>query len=366
MHDVHIVGWGVVPFGKHVERTHKDLARAAITAALQDAGVKGTEVQSIAFASCALHAFGQGSVRGPVVLGPMMNDGTLASLPTTDVEAACASGMVAFETACRDIMSGRVETALAVGVDKTFVPDMTQLGALFAGAFDALDPHTAVYTEAARALGTTFAPSPTRLLTLDVCALLALHAMRSTGLTLTDLATVAARAKGLTVEQVLADKPILAPFTRAMCTGIADGAAAVILSSRRPASGPAVRVRSLTRVRGHRVTFEAPSVTERAAASLWGSVEAPQIDVAEVHDATAYSLIAARRALRLSDQVVLNPSGGLLKRGHALAATGLSMVASVTHALRTTGATRGLVHNAGGFAGLDEAVCALAVLERVS
>lgn len=66
----------------------------------------------------------------------------------------------------------------------------------------------------------------------------------------------------------------------------------------------------------------------------------------------------------------VNTSGGLVGKGHPLAATGLGMLHEVALQLRgeagprqVENARRGLVHNAGGFAGLDEAVVGIAVFD---
>lgn len=363
MREVYVRGVGQTPFGRHLDQSHKSLAEAAVVAAIKDAG--DVVVDEVVFASCAAGAFGQGSVRGPVILRALMARGQLPAKPTLDVEAACASGMVAFDQACAMVASGQCESALAVGVDKTFIPDMSQLGALFAGAFDVVDPDTALYVAAAEALGTTFAPHPARLLTMDVCALLCLHAMKHDGVTVDDLAAVAAKAHGKSIAEVLADKPILAPFTRSMCTGLADGAAAVVVSA---VAGPgAVKVTARRKTLGGRLSLEVPSVLQRTAEALGDDVAG--VDVAEVHDATAFGVIAGRKAFKLgrhddssANLVDVNPSGGLLKKGHPLAATGLSMVGSVVGALRQ-GRRKGLVYNAGGFIGLDEAVAVAAVFE---
>jgi acetyl-CoA acetyltransferase len=331
------------------------------------------------------------------VLGERLDETWCQRATITDVEAACATGFVAFEQACLAIRAGDADVALAVGVDKTFLPDLSLLGPLFAGALDQLDfPATRrIYDDAARSIGVSFEPSPARLLTLDVAALLAQHALQQGTTTTTRLAELSAAAHAnaakndkatkrgpSTAAEVSADKVALAPFTRSMCTGLADGAAAVVVVSaawlrRQPTAvqARAVRVRSLLRRPGRRLRFDDDSVTLQAARALEKSDPGvlAGVSVVEVHDATAFATAAALQALSLTSLPLsaVNPSGGLIGKGHPLAATGLAMVREVVTQLRgeagarqVVGATRGLVHNAGGFAGLDEAVVGVGIFER--
>lgn len=387
MRDVFVVGVGQTTFGKHTERSHRDLAHEAIDAALIDAGLddadaRVNDVDHVVFGSCAAGAFGQHSVRGAHVLGRKIGGSP------TDVEAACATGFVAFETAVTRVKAGD-DVVLCVGVDKTFLPDPALLGPLFAGALDQLDfaATQKLYEDTARSIGASFAPSPTRLLTLDVCSLLAQHALQQEATTLAALASWAAQAHAnaarnpkaaikrgpTTADEVAADKIALAPFTRSMCTGLADGAASVVVCSgswlsKRPAStqARAVKLQQLTRHGGGRLGLQHKSVHAFAAAA----VDTSGVDVAEVHDSTSYATVAALQALSLTSlaPTAVNPSGGLIGKGHPLAATGLAMLHEIALQLRgeagprqVPGAKRGLVHNAGGFAGLDEAVVGVAV-----
>jgi acetyl-CoA acyltransferase len=115
-------------------------------------------------------------------------------------------------------------------------------------------------------------------------------------------------------------------------------------------------------------------------------VRPEEVDVAEVHDATAFAEIAALEDLGFrgagqaaawgaaggtthGGDVVVNPSGGLTSRGHPLAPSGLAMVHEVVTQLRgeagarqVAGARLGLVHNAGGLVGFDEALCGVVLL----
>ena len=121
--------------------------------------------------------------------------------------------------------------------------------------------------------------------------------------------------------------------------------------------------------------------TAVAAARLWRRVGGPvEVDVAEVHDASAFCELQATELLGLcapgegaawarSTRVVVNPSGGLESRGHPLAATGLAQVHELVTQLRgeagarqVAGARVGLAHCEGGMIGVDHALCALTLL----
>ncbi len=184
-----------------------------------------------------------------------------------------------------------------------------------------------------------------------------------------------------------------------MCAPISDGAAAALVCSGawladRPAAvrARAVRVRASALAGGAWRDLDDPSVTAHAGARAYAAagVTPADIDLAEVHDATAYCEIAATEALgfcsageggpyadsgatSLGGARPTNVSGGLESKGHPLGATGLGMVCELLTQLRgeagdgQAGApTLGLLQNAGGLIGLDEALCAVAILERVS
>ena len=76
-------------------------------------------------------------------------------------------------------------------------------------------------------------------------------------------------------------------------------------------------------------------------------------------------------AAALDGRIPINPSGGLVSKGHPVGATGLSMVHEICLQLRgeagarqVRGATLGLIENGGGVMGFDEAACAVTILEK--
>jgi len=368
MRDVYVAGAFTTRFQRNPEATHPQLAREALEGALADAGLEGQAIDGTWFGSCALHAFGQANIGGQAVLHPLVRERRLdPTAPIINVEAGCATGAVALHGAYAAIASGTAETALAIGVEKLFMPQAPQkMLALFEQGLDQLQPAgwRELYARLAAGAGTTFEPRPDRITILDIAALEA----RLHGASKRQLAELAAKnhqngarnpkallQKPLTAEQVLQDKPVLEPFTRAMCAPIADGAAAVLLTSRKTS----VRVRGMGLANGARWSPADPPVAVHAARRAQLNPE--EIDLAEVHDATSFAELVTVEALQLG-RARINESGGLIARGHPLAATGLAQVAELSARLRAGEGRTALAHNAGGVIGLDEAMCVVTIL----
>lgn len=409
MDDVYVIGVGTTPFGRHPDATCRALCGTAVQEALADAGLDGEALGAVAFGSCALHEWGQPNVRGHVLLSDLVEAGVLARhVPITNVESGCATGVSALRTALLEAADSG-GAALAVGVDKTLLPDPARIGPLFEGATDRLNPDgtRAFLVAEAASIGAPFAPDPRRSVLMDVAALVArAHAARF-GTTPRQLAAVAARHRAhgadnpraqlrapITVDEVLADREVVAPLTRAMCTPLSDGAAAVVvcagafLRAHPGLRARAVRVLGTGFASGRRRRLSEPSETTVAAARAFAAagIAPARVRVAEVHDATASAAIVAVEATGLrpegtaagwyerggggrDDVLAVAPSGGLLSRGHPLAASGLAMVHEIVTQLRgeagarqVPGADVGLVHNAGGQLGVDEAACGVVLL----
>lgn len=410
---VHVLGSFTTAFGKHLSRSPKDLAREAVLGALADARLAdGGGVASVWFGNCNLGSWGQANIRGQVCLAPLVREGRLRErAPVTNVEGGCATGSLAFHGACKDVLAGAADLSLAVGVEKMFFPDPARSIAQFEGGVDRLDPEgwRRDFAALGEASGRPFAPSPDRVLFVDVYAMKASLHMKRYGTTIEQIAHVAAKdhAAGarnekahyraaMTAEEVLADRVVCAPLTRSMCAPMSDGAAAVLVCSERllgqlpgEVRDRAVRVRAAALVGGKERGIDEPSVTRAAAERLFGraGVAPSDIDFAEVHDATSWSEIDATEALgfcpsgkggeyamsgatTLGGERPVNASGGLVSKGHPLGATGLAMIDEVARQLRREAGPRqvararvGLAHNAGGMVGIDEALCSLVVLE---
>ena len=131
-----VVGVGMTKFGKHLDKSIKDLTRVAVEGALADAGCDASQVQVAFFSNCTQgHFEGQHMVRGEIALRAM----GIQKIPIVNVENACASASTAFHLAAIYVRSGAADIALAVGAEKMLNEDK----ALMFSAFDAAwDVHT--------------------------------------------------------------------------------------------------------------------------------------------------------------------------------------------------------------------------------
>ena len=412
-----ILGTASTVFQKWPDRSFRDLAEEVVEGVLADAGIPGTQVEHTVFGNCAMGAHGQDNIRGQVALTAMMRDGRLpARMPIVNVEAGCATGSAAFHAAVQAVRSGDVDVAMALGVEKTLVPDdPVKTFRLFSGGIDQRHKHEwrSYFAEQGDRFGVGWEPHKHRILFLDVHAMQARHHMATHGTTAEQLAIIASKNHGNAVHNpraqyrfevpvpvALADKAVIAPFTRSMCSPLSDGAAAVLLCSDRfretldaGQQSRALKVRASVMVGGAWRNLDEDNVVAHAAQKAWArsGLTPDDIDIAEVHDATSYCELqatellgfcargtggayAASGATHRTGSRPINPSGGLVSKGHPLGATGLGMIDELARQLRgEAGALQvsrevrvGLQQNAGGLIGLDEALCHVGIFERVA
>jgi acetyl-CoA acetyltransferase len=200
----------------------------------------------------------------------------------------------------------------------------------------------------------------------------------------------------MTVDEVLADREVSYPLTRAMCAPIGDGAAAAIACSEDvlatlPTSvqARAVRVISSVLTGGYYRAIDEPSLSHVAGQRAYeqAGLGPDAIDVVEVHDASSFSEIYQLEMLGFAPpggagpmieagetgpggRLPVNTSGGLVSKGHPVGATGLSMVYELVNQLRGEAGPRqvpnarvALQENGGGVIGLEEAACSVMILE---
>jgi acetyl-CoA acyltransferase len=416
MNTVYIAGVGMTRLGKFTERSVKDLTREAVHAALDDAGLELGQVEGAWFANSRQGQMeGQNSIRGQCALRSM----GFQTIPIINVENACAGGSTAFNQALTSLLAGQHDVVIAVGADKLWFPDKKD--AMFAAFNGGADVHEMRPTfERLSALGKAAVPSgvvddmrfgaPGRSTFMDIYAGLARQHMVRFGTTQEHMAAVAAKnhrhsalnekaqyRTPMTIEQVLADPPVVFPFTRAMCSPMSDGAAAVVLVSdrarRRLAIRRPVKVAASVIVAGSaREPDDYDRHTGRIAALQayeQAGLGPEDMDLAELHDATAFAEVlqsenlgfcargeggplALSGATELGGRIPINVSGGLESKGHPIGATGLVMIHDVARQLRgdagaaqVQGARFGIVENGGGFWGVEEAATAVHVLGPV-
>lgn len=402
--DVYITGISMTLFGKRLDESVKSLTATAVRDALADAGIEARLIQAAWFSNTRQPMLeGQNTIRGQIAL----RSAGISAIPIANIENACASGSTAVLQAMAAIRAGMIDVALVVGAEKMVYPDRAEkVAAAFAGGSDVHDRESVV--DYIVSIGGE-KPGPDRSLFMDLYAAQARVHMERFGTTQEDLARVASNTHchgarnpkaqyrtPFTVEEVLADKQIVYPFTRAMCAPVSDGASAAVLVSecalRRIGSERVVRIRAcaLLSTMERQKDDYAKHIGRRAANAAYeeAGIGPGDIDVVEVHDATAYSTVQQIENLglcepgevgaclrqgdfRVGGRAPVNPSGGLLARGHPVGATGIAQLYELTCQLRgeagsrqVDGARLAIAENGGGFLGVEEGVTAVTILER--
>jgi acetyl-CoA acetyltransferase len=388
MREVAVIGVGVTPFGKFLDKRLEDLSRVAVWNAIGDAGIPPRDIQA-AYVANSLGGLitGQEGIRGQVIL----RDVGFSGIPITNVENACASGTTALRCAWMEIALGVQDVVLALGVEKLFLP------------------------RTADSIKALMADSELRLTSIgfQFSAWYAMELrknMKKYGWRKEHLAMVveknsangalnpnAQHRRPLTIDQVLNSRTIADPLTLYMCASMGDGAAAVILCEKERAKkyavSPLVTIAACVLKSGRYADPRNPGRPSLTAVTADEAYEraglGPQdIDVAEVHDAMAPSELYHYEDLgfcgrgegaamieegrtRITGDIPVNPSGGLVARGHPVAATGLAQVAEITWQLRGQAGQRqvahprvGLVENTGGIVEDEAGVATVTILKK--
>ncbi|WP_027929038.1 thiolase family protein [Amycolatopsis thermoflava] len=368
-------GVGTSAYGRFPDRRVEALAWEAVAEAVRDAGVSPGEIDAIVV----------GSVFGPPGVATRVQRGLgIPGVPMWTVENACASGTSAYHEAAEAVRLGRFGCVLVLGVE--------QMSTLFSGAIvpEATDPE-----------GASSLPLP------GLYALQAQRYVAEFGVTPEQLAAVAVKNKrnGLdnpraqlrsaapTVAEVLASRMIARPLTFLQCCPTSDGAGAAIVGGDR-GNRRDLRIEASAMVSGalwdHRSAdvWGFASVARAAEAAFAQAGRTPaEIDLLEVHDAFTIGEIITLEAVGIAPRgegadlapsghtardgaQPVNPSGGLLSRGHPLGATGMAQLAEIAWQLRGEAGSRqvarrrvGLVETmGGGAAGMDGNACVVTIL----
>lgn len=413
--DVYVIGTFSTPFQRWPEKSFKELTREAYLGAVKDAGLDDPQaVEAAWFGNCVMHLWGQPMVRGNVSFIPLVREGLFRDrAPIINVEGACATGSLALSGAYKEIRAGDADITVAVGVEKLFDPkNPSAILQEFGKGADQLDPQEWVehYSRIGEELGRPFEMSPDRSLAMDTYSMQARLHMKLYGTTAEQIATACAKSHtngtmnplaqyrfAMTPEEVLNDRMVSDPLTRAMCAPVGDGAAAAVLCSAKalkqlPARvrERAIRIRSLALSGGKYRGPSEPGLSQAAADRAYklAGLAPTDVSLAEVHDATSFCEIyqtemmrfcpegqggpfAASGATAIDGKIAVNASGGLVSKGHPIGATGLSMCHEIITQLRGEAGDRqvknakvGLQQNGGGIIGLEEALCAVAIYSR--
>jgi len=411
MREVFIAGTGMSHFGKFPDSTIRSLSEQAVGEAMSDAKITASDVDIAYFGNGAAGIItGQEMIRGQVAL----RTSNLLGTPIVNVENACASSSTAFYLARMAVASGEAEVALAVGAEKLSHPDKAKSFGALGAAVDLLmvqdlmaalkssspKDHDGQSRSSEKNEGKGHSPF------MDIYAAWAEEYMRLSGATQEDFARVVVKARHnaslnpkaqfrdeVTIDDVLASRAIAGPLTLFMCAPIGDGAAAIVVASeewiRRHDLNP-VRIRSCVLLSGRERKIDEPGVAARAAHLAFESagIGPSDIDVVELHDAAAPAELATMEEIGLcatgeapkllgagetgiGGRLPVNPSGGLLCRGHPIGATGCAQLVELADQLRgrcgarqVDGARIALAENGGGFLGTDAAAMVVTILER--
>lgn len=376
----YIAGVGMIPFAKPgASSPYHEMGAAAARAALQDAGLGYAEVEQ----AYAGYVYGDSTSGQKALYGVGMS-----GIPIVNVNNNCSTGSTALFLARQAIEGGAAECVLALGFEQM---NPGALGSVFAdrpAPFDAFDAVTD------RLVGQPGIP-----LALRYFGGAGLAHMEKYGTPLAAFARIRAKAsrhalnnplallrKELSEQDVL-DAPALWPgiMTRLMACPPTCGAAAALLVSddfaRRHGLRRDVHIAAQAMTTDRPGTFDSGDMMRlvgydmsRAAADKvyqQAGIGPQDLDVVELHDCFAHNELISYEALGLcpeggadrfisegdntyGGQVVTNPSGGLLSKGHPLGATGLAQCFELTHQLRGSagarqveGARIGLQHNLG-------------------
>jgi acetyl-CoA acetyltransferase len=418
MRDVYVAAVGLIPFGKYPEQGIKDLTAMLLKNLFEASPVGQEEIEAAWMGNAGWGmSTGQHCIRGQVALSAS----GIGEIPIMNVENACAGGSSAFHGALLGVGAGAYEVALAFGVEKTFVPrnaDPETRRKGFQGFLAGTDVEVttkliermqAEAEEKRKELEKSGKVKKgegggQRSPFMDIYSTASRAHMERYGTTQRQLATIAAKnhyhgslnpdaqyRMTMTVDEVLNDRLVSYPLTRAMCAPMGDGAAAAILVSgdylERLEGARPVKVRASVLASGRLGPGPSQSTVSAQRAYEMAGVGPDDIDTAEVHDATAFGELALTESLgfckegeggpyaesgatTLGGAKPINPSGGLECRGHPIGATGLAQIAEIVQQLRgeagerqVEGARIGLTENGGGFIGTGEAAVSIHVLE---
>lgn len=367
-----MAGIGSTRFGRLPDKGVVELGVAAAETAINDSGLDRERIGAV-----YLGNFISAPLTGQEVLAGLLADHLgLGNVPCTKVEGACASGGIAFRHAYLAVASGLCEVALAVGVEK-----MTSAA-------------TAATTAALNCAMDNGSDGPSGLTFPGLFGLVWRAYEQRHGLTREQVSAVVRKNKRnglsnplaqmgreISDEEIAGAALICDPIRLFDCCPVSDGAAALVLARAevaRSTRAPEIRVRASAQTRGSAriaghpdlCSFDATSSAAQQAYEQAG-LRAADIDVVELHDCFSIAEIVDGEDLGLMPRGQggqwalegrtaidgdrpINPSGGLLAKGHPVGASGLGQLYEIVRQLRAehpnqvANARVGLSHNLGG------------------
>lgn len=388
MREVAIIGVGMIRFGKYIDKSLKDLGRAACWDALKSAGINPSEIEAGYMGNAAGGAL---TTQTMVLAQVAFREVGIVGVPMLNIENACASGSAAFLQAWRDIGSGFYDTAIVAGVEKLYTSDTQKTMAALAGGGDA---------ELEASVGVNFPAH---------WALRATKRMELFGTKREHFAKVTIKnhkngcynprsqyQKEFSMEEVLNARMIASPLGQLECSPIGDGAAAVILCeakkakkyTNKPILIAGCGISTGTYLETRDITFN--DIERRAANKAFEAAGIGPKDVtfAEVHDCFTiaefmrvegiglcehgqYDYMLDHGEVEINGRLPINPSGGLLAKGHPVGATGVAQLCEVFWQMRGEAGKRqvantqiGLAHCSGGGIAGDGAVSVVSLMKK--
>jgi acetyl-CoA acetyltransferase len=376
---VYVIGVGMTKFEKPGSREwdYPDMARESGTKALADAGIDYREVQE----AYVGYVYGE-STSGQRALYEL----GMTGIPVVNVNNNCSTGSTALYLAARAIKGGLAECTIALGFEKM------QPGSLGTTFEDREQPMANHFEKLAQISEVLFPPAPWMF------GAAGREHMEKYGSTAEHFAKIGYKnhkhsvnnpyaqfQEEYTLDDILSSRMIYSPLTKLQCSPTSDGSGAAILASEafvdnHGLAGQAVEIVGQAMTTDFESTFDGTckniigyDMNVEAAQSVYeqSGLGADDFQVIELHDCfsanelllyEALGLCAVGEAAKLVDdndttyggRWVVNPSGGLISKGHPLGATGLAQCAELTWQLRGTadkrqveGVTAALQHNIG-------------------
>ena len=378
---VYVVGVGMTKFEKPGVRAwdYPDMAKEAGTKALEDAGIPYEDVeQAVVGYVYGESTCGQRSVYG---LG-------LTGIPVYNVNNNCATGSTALFLGKQLIAGGIADCVLALGFEKM---EKGSLGVKYTDRVNPMDRHVntmvklrgfetspvapQIFGNAGREHMERYGTKPEQFAKIGLKN--HRHSVNNPYSQFQD---------EYTLEEILAAPMVHEPLTKLQCCPTSDGSGAVVLASeefvrRHSLEGKAVEIMGQAMVTDTPETFDQKSsitligseMTRLAAQRVYEEtgVGPEDVDVIELHDCFSTNELITYEALGLCGEgeggklidegavtyggrVVVNPSGGLISKGHPLGATGLAQCSELSWQLRgqadarqVPGAKVALQHNIG-------------------
>jgi acetyl-CoA acyltransferase len=377
-----VIGVGMTKFAKPgtKEGDYPEWAKEAGEAALADAGIAYDLVEE----AYAGYCYGDSTAGQRAVYGL-----GLTGIPVVNVNNNCSTGSSALYLARRAVKGGLSDCALALGFEKM---EKGSLGAKFLDRTNPMDKHVTALIELREWENAPPAP--------QMFGMAGREHMEKYGSTAEHFAWIGWKNHKHSVNNPYAQfqdeyslqdikdaKEVYAPLTKLQCSPTSDGAGAVIVASERFVDQHDLWDRAVEIVGQALITDVATTFSDKSAITLVGakmSAEAARqaleeaqtdvadVDVIELHDCFSANELLTYEALGLAAEgeghklvdaeattyggsgPVVNPSGGLISKGHPLGATGLAQASELTWQLRGTadkrqvdGAKIALQHNIG-------------------